>query len=223
MTCDEVQGLIDDYVDGALAGAELHGVELHLSSCAACREEERQIRALVARASALPRERTPARDLWPGIAARLDEQRDSHAPWVRARRFFLSRPAGLAAAAAVVLAVLSALVGHPSGGGTVPTPTGSIETVSTAGTPAPVLAAETDYVRATGQLMEALNGRRSGLSPETVKAVDDNLRTIDDALRQIRVALDKDPGNRQLSKMLASTHQKKLDLLLRLLKLTSQI
>ena len=223
MTCDEVQGLIDDYVDGALTGEGLHAVELHVASCAACQEEERQVRVLIARASALPREKAPTRDLWPGIAARLTEGRGAGAGWYGVRRFLISRPAGLAAAAAVVLAVLSALVGRPTGGGTAPSPTGSIENVSTAGTPAPVLAAETDYVRATGQLMEALNGRRSGLSPETVKAVDDNLKTIDDALRQIRVALDKDPGNRQLSKMLASTHQKKLDLLLRLLKLTSQI
>jgi hypothetical protein len=71
--------------------------------------------------------------------------------------------------------------------------------------------------------MEALNARRDSLSPETLKAVDENLKTIDDALRQVREALDKDPGNRQLTLMLASTHQKKLDLLLRLLRLSSQI
>ncbi len=223
MTCGEVQELIDDYVDGALTGPELHAVELHIASCAACREEERQLRALIARASALPREKAPPRDLWPGIAARLGEHGDARARWSGTRRVLFSRPMGLAAAAAVALALLSVLVGRPTGQATPPSPTGSIETVSTKGTPAPVLAAETDYVRATGQLMDALSARRSGLSPETVKAVDDNLKTIDDALRQIRVALDKDPGNRQLTKMLASTHQKKLDLLLRLLKLTSQI
>jgi len=223
MTCDQVEGLIDDYVDGTLTGEGLHAVELHIASCAACREEERLLRTLIAKAAALPREKAPARDLWPGIAARLNERRETTAGWSHARRLLFSPPAGLAAAAAVVLAVLSVLAGRPAGEGTGPGPSGTIENVSSAGTPPPVLAAETDYVRATGQLMEALNGRRSGLAPETVKAVDDNLKTIDDALRQIRVALDKDPGNRQLTKMLASTHQKKLDLLLRFLKLTSQI
>ena len=43
------------------------------------------------------------------------------------------------------------------------------------------------------------------------------------ATRQLRGALDKDPGNPQLSKMLASTQQKKLNLLLRLIRLSSQI
>jgi Putative zinc-finger len=223
MTCAEVIDLIDDYVDGLLSGAELHEVELHVAGCPACREEEKALRALLARAAALPRERPPARDLWTGIAARLDEaRREGATPWGRARGL-LSRPLVLAAAATVVLALASVLVRRPSDGGTSPGPTGLAEPVALTGTPAPVLAAETDYIRATGQLMSALGARRESLSPETAKAVDDNLRTIDDALHQIREALDKDPGNRQLTKLLASTHQKKLDFLLRLLKLTSQI
>ena len=223
MTCGEVLDLIDDYVDGLLSGADLHEVELHVAGCAACREEEKALRAFLGRAAALPRERPPARDLWPGIAARLDEARSGAAtPWGRARRF-LSRPLVLAAAATVVLALASVLVQRPSGDGAGPGSTGLAEPVAVKETPAPVLAAETDYIRATGQLMSALGARRESLSPETAKAVDENLKTIDDALRQIREALDKDPGNRQLTKLLASTHQKKLDFLLRLLKLTSQI
>jgi hypothetical protein len=221
MTCGDVTDLIDDYVDGLLAGAALHDVELHIATCAACREEERRLRAFLARAAALPRERPPARDLWPGIVARLDETRSGRTPFGGVGRF-LSRPLALAAAAAVALALASVLVRHPAGEGA-GTSTGVVEPVAVQGTPAPVVAAETDYIRATGQLMNALNARRGGLSPETTRAVDENLKTIDDALRQIREALDKDPGNRQLTKMLASTHQKKLDFLLRLLKLTSQI
>lgn len=221
MTCAEVLDLVDDYVDGLLFGAELHEVELHIAGCAGCREEEKALRAFLARAATLPRERPPARDLWAGIAARLDEARSEAAtPWGRAR-VFLSRPLVLAAAATVVLALASVLVRHPSDNGA--GPSGLVESVSVKGTPAPVLAAETDYIRATGQLMSALGARRESISPETAKAVDENLKTIDDALRQIREALDKDPGNRQLTKLLASTHQKKLDFLLRLLKLTSQI
>jgi len=222
MTCAEVLDLIDDYVDGELAGPDLHEVELHIAGCPGCREEERRLRAFLAQAAALPRERTPGRDLWPGIAARLAEaRRQNAAPFGRARAF-VSRPSVLATAAAVILAVASVVLQRPTGTGPAPTP-GSVETIAVRGGSAPVLAAETDYVRATGQLMSALNARREGLSPETARAVDENLKTIDDALRQIREALEKDPGNRQLTKLLASTHQKKLDFLLRLLKLTSQI
>ena len=51
------------------------------------------------------------------------------------------------------------------------------------------------------------------------EAVDENLAVIDEALKEIRDALDKDRGNPKLTSMLASTHQKKLDVLLRLVKL----
>lgn len=223
MTCAEVGNRIDDYVDGLLSGGELHEVELHIASCEACREEERQIRDLIARAAALPAGRQPARDLWPGIAARIGELRPRALSRSDRARRLAFHPVALAAAATVVVALASVLLQRPDVPGSRPGPSGSVETVAATETPAPVTAAETEYVRATGQLMNALSERRKDLSPETVKAVDENLKTIDDAVRQIRDALHKDPGNRQLTKMLASTHQKKLDLLLRLLKLTSQI
>jgi len=78
-------------------------------------------------------------------------------------------------------------------------------------------------MRATGQLMDVLNARRGSMSPETQTAVSKNLQAIDEALGELRQALDKDPSNRQLNKMLASTQQKKLNLLLRLIRLSSQI
>jgi hypothetical protein len=58
---------------------------------------------------------------------------------------------------------------------------------------------------------------------EDAKALDENLLRIDASLREVRDALDKDPQNPKLTRMLASTHQKKLDLLLRLIRLSSQI
>ena len=67
--------------------------------------------------------------------------------------------------------------------------------------------------------MSALSKQREGLAPETQKAVDENLRVIDGALRDLRVALSKDPGNQKLNKMLVATHQKKVDMLRYLLKL----
>jgi len=53
-------------------------------------------------------------------------------------------------------------------------------------------------------------------------AVEKDLTTIDAALRQVRDALRQDPANPQLSHMLASTHQKKLDVLQRVVRLSTQ-
>ncbi|MFI5184218.1 MAG: zf-HC2 domain-containing protein [Vicinamibacteria bacterium] len=219
MTCADVLDRLDDYEDGLLSEADLHAIELHLAGCDACREESDGSRALLRKAASAAREMDPPRDLWPGIASRIEAEREP-AAGRRARRF-LSHPSGLAAAAAVVIALASILTRR--GSEPAPTPTASATLVPARNGSEHVQAAEVDYIRATGQLMDALNARRSSLSPETQSSVDENLHVIDNALRQVRDALEKDPGNRQLTKMLASTHQKKLDLLLRLLKLSAQI
>jgi hypothetical protein len=223
MTCGEAQDRLDDYVDGSLPEAQLHEMELHLDQCAACRGEESRLRRLLDQAAALPREMKPGRDLWPAIAGRIGEEEagGAEAPGRAARAW--TSPAALAAAAAVLLAVAS-LVTHGGRGRTGgPGEPAATAQPAAAGDTAHVQEAETEYLRATGQLMDALNTKRGSLSPETLRAVDENLRTIDDAVRQVRAALEKDPGNRQLTQMLASTHQKKLDLLLRLLRLSSRI
>jgi len=212
MTCAEIRDRLDDYVEGSLSEREFQEVELHHHDCAECRKHERGLRSLLTQAGALPKELSPSRDLWPGIAERLGER-----PTQESLPSFVRRPTvwgSLAAAAAVALAVASLV---PHGGGTRPGP-------GPAGTPVAVKSesldpAEQDYVRATSELMAALSRGRDGLAPETQKAVDENLRVIDGALRDLRTALQKDPGNQKLNKMLVATHQKKVDMLRFLLKL----
>jgi hypothetical protein len=81
--------------------------------------------------------------------------------------------------------------------------------------------AEREYQRATAELMAALDMRRASFSPETSAAIDENLRVIDTALAEIRVALASDPASTRLGRMLASTHEKKIETLRRVLKLTT--
>jgi predicted anti-sigma-YlaC factor YlaD len=221
MTCEEARDRLDDYVDGTLAEAEQHEVELHLSSCAGCGEEERQLRVLVAQAATLPEEISPARDLWPGIAERIAAARPR--PVVRVVRSGSWSPRWLAAAAAVVLALGATLTRVWSPG----TREGAaaIEGVQEAAwaTDPSLLAAEQQYARATAQLTAALEARKATLPPAMVTAVEKDLTTIDAALRQVRDALRQDPGNPQLSHMLASTHQKKVDVLQRVVRLSTQL
>lgn len=220
MTCEQVMERLDDYLDGELAENAFQEVELHLASCAACREEERSLRAVVAWAAALPRQQEPPRDLWPEIADEI----------ASARRFALvskvaSRPAarwtaGLAAAATVVLAVW--LVSRETRRGPEvagPAPRGSVRPVALG--PDAFAEAERDYQRATAELMAALGARRASLSPETSAAIDENLRVIDVALAEIRAALQSDPSSPRLGRLLASTHEKKIETLRRVLKLTT--
>jgi len=214
MNCEGFRQQLDDYVDGLLPEREHQDAELHLGSCADCRVEERRLRVFLAEASGLRREAQPGRDLWPGIAERI-EPRAKLLRFVRRGGWLV----GVAAAAAVVFALVQARPrpgALPAGAELRPVAAGSVD----------IERAEAEYVRATNQLLQALNASRGSMSPEAQKEMaelETSVNAIDDALRDVKRALETDPQNNKLNRMLASTHQKKIDLLLKLIRLSSQI
>jgi len=219
MTCEQTLSRLDEYVDGDLDEAAFQEMELHLGGCAACREEERALRALIAAAAALPRVMPPARDLWPELAERL---RGAEGARLVARPVLSSwrSPMAMAAAASVLVALAATLWVRGHGPSAAPGVTpGTLITVASVDPGADLLATEREYARATADLMAALESQKAALSPETRQVLDDNLKTIDDALAQVRTALRKDPGNGALTHLLTSTHQKKLDALQRVVRL----
>jgi anti-sigma factor RsiW len=207
--CDETLERLDDYVDGALDEAAFQEVELHLAGCADCAAEHRMLRELLDRAAALPRAIAPPRDLWPGIAERLSPRRTTASRWTM----------GLAAAAALAVATTLATRPHAGPAGTTPvtTPVGA----ATEGLPPALEAAEAEYARATAQLMAAIETRRGALPPRTVATLEENLKTIDAALAEVRTALRSDPSNPHLNLLLASTHQRKVEVLRQVVRLTT--
>jgi anti-sigma factor RsiW len=218
MTCEQVRDALDDYVDGLLPEAEFQEVELHLASCAECRQQERVLRSLLAQAAALPPEMGPGRDLWPELAARLRGAEGARGVVVRPAVARWMRPAALAAAAAVLIALSASLWKRGSAPAPV-TPMGTLQPAAMGQASTSLLEAEREYARATAALMAALDQQKDTLPPETRATLDANLKTIDDALAEVRTALQKDPGNAQLAHLLTSTHQKKLDALQRVVRL----
>jgi hypothetical protein len=77
------------------------------------------------------------------------------------------------------------------------------------------------YVGATEELMDVLEARRDSLAPETREVVDRNLAVIDGAIGEIRAALRKDPGNAELLRQLDSVHRRKIEVLQRVVRLSS--
>ena len=219
MTCEQVKGRLDEYVDGDLDEAAFQEVELHLDGCAGCRGEERLLRALIAEAAALPREILPARDLWPEVAARL-RGREGARLVARPARATWPSPMAMAAAASVLLALTATLWvrGHGPRPPAEVTP-GTLRTVASVDPGADLLDTEREYARATADLMAAIESQKAPLTPETRQVLDANLETIDAALAQVRAALRTDPGNGPLTHLLTSTHQKKLDALQRVVRL----
>jgi len=222
MTCQELDERLDEWVDGELAAEGAAEVEAHLASCALCQERERRLRQVLAHAASLPRVVTPPRDLWPGIARRLERERswswaESWSPWA------------LAAAATVVVGLVAVLwTGRaPSAVRTVEIPAATPEARLAAAPGAvsdPVLAAaERDYEAAANALLDALQKRESRLEPETLAAVRTNLEVIDRALGEVRQALVRNPSSPELSRMLVATHRKKVDVLRRVVKLSTAL
>ena len=224
MTCHELDERLDDWLDGALPAEAASEVEAHLLSCASCREQERRLRQLLAHAAALPRSLTPPRDLWPGIARRVARERS----WSSAASGW--GPWAFAAAATVVIGLGAVLWSgpFPSRVRTVQIPAPSPVITLVTGTAAvvsdPILAAaERDYEAAANALLEALQRRRTDLRPEALEAVEANLQVIDRALAEVRQALVHDPRNPELSRMLVSTHRKKVEVLSRVVKLSNAL
>ena len=69
-------------------------------------------------------------------------------------------------------------------------------------------------------LEKILEEGRSRLDPETVRILEDNLRTIDQAIEQSRKALRADPANVYLNNHFAASRNRKLALLRRASALT---
>ena len=71
--------------------------------------------------------------------------------------------------------------------------------------------ANAEYENAVAELERLLD--EANIDPEIRQAIDENLAVIDDAIRQTRQALEEDPDDVYLNTHLASTMQRKIDVL----------
>ena len=108
MTCEMFEGLLPRHLEGETDAAERVALEAHAAGCAACGAMLDDIREISRNAAALP-VLVPSRDLWDGIAARIEapaiplDSRRSAPVAVVDRRPRTWGPARLAAAAAVLM------------------------------------------------------------------------------------------------------------------------
>jgi hypothetical protein len=203
MNCAELARHLDELLENRLAPALRAAAEEHVRTCAACRPEVAGLRRVLAEAASLPESVEPLEDLWPSIEARLAPR-----PALRAKRFDW-RTLAVAATLAAALVTAGILL-RPRGPGGERVATG--EPSATAPIPAslPFDAAEQALLETKQRLREALAERRSTLSPATAAAVDRNLEVIENAIEEIRVALERDPANPHLNRRLLAIHQQEL-------------
>lgn len=201
MTCEEILIQLDTWVDEALAPAEQAAVTAHLAACDRCRAEADALRALLAETRALPRAVAPGRDLWGGIASRL-EAPGSRPPAptepLRRARLLLNRPLLLAAAVGgILLGAAIASLWYRQGARW------------------EFAVEQARYTEASAALALALAADPTTLAPETRAVVERTLSILDQAIAEAEAALATDPRNVALEQMLLARYEQRLGLLRR--------
>jgi hypothetical protein len=168
-------------------------------------------------------------DLWTRVEAGIPARGSGAARPIRRRVITLSL-ARLAAAAGIVAAVVGGTTWAIATRRGAPAPTVVRATDSAGvGTPgeggsltlgAPALAVAS-YRDAAADLERTFDAGRATLRPETMRIIEENLRTIDHAIAQADSALRRDPGSAYLNQYLAETMQRKLKLLRRAVEITA--
>lgn len=162
---------------------------------------------LLAQAAELPKDITPAHDLWPGVRARLDV-----APQ-RARTFGWP----MALAAGVVAAAVSALLTW----GLMREPAPATGQIAGTGVTQPEFvpvnygsnsALGPEQLAARDELLVQFRRKLDRLSPQTREAVIANLAVIQRAADEIDAALALDPASGLLNELLVGAYQQELQL-----------
>ena len=166
------------------------------------------------------REEMPSADLWPGVMQRITPV----APELRRSaggKQFTFTLSQLAVAASLLIAVASGLT-WLAANRPLPTNGGQAQEViqayrepagTTDGQIVPANFADAQFNAAVSDLERILREERDRLDPRTVLILERNLKAIDDAINEARMALDQDPANPFLNSHLADARRRKLDLL----------
>jgi anti-sigma factor RsiW len=218
MNCERIQELLQERLDGELAGRDRAEVDRHLGGCPTCRRVLGELEALAATASRLPRGIDPGRDLWPGIEARL--RSGARPPVLNHGRHQHFRWGWLAAAAALLVLVGLPLVlqlerrWQPSE----PVAVRVVQAAPSGFSPGEVEAkaglarSEDGTQHSRTDLEVSVELQRDVWSDEVVADLEENLRILDVAVAELRRALDEDPWNRKLNHLLAARYQQEAEL-----------
>jgi hypothetical protein len=197
-------------------------------------QDERTLQGAVARIDSrlreLPREIEPGRDLWPGIAARIDE-RAAPAPASEPRRsaWFWQAAAAVALVAASSLLTATLLDRDRPAGQAVVTaaPSNPVATsqdavgMQAAFGPAGTL--DPEYLAARKQLTQMLEQRITTLPPSARAKLEFNLGEMRRAADEINAALAAQPGDPLLEELLLKTYQDELAVLSNVSQLTASL
>ena len=224
MTCTDYAALMERDLEGELSFDERERADAHLRSCPRCAAIRTDLVEIAASAATLP-VLSPARDLWGGIAARIE------APVIALgttgeHRVPRRRPVWrfAAAAAALIMATASttwiltrnAYLGNDAAAvasANTPADDSSIAAGTELVADVQTSAADAAFDREVMRLRSMLEQRRPDLDSATVALLERNLGIIDQAIAESRAALARNPGSTLLNRQLQNALGKKVQVL----------
>jgi hypothetical protein len=240
MNCDQFADTLADFLEREVPEGTRAAMESHALGCVDCGPLLADLRKLRVDAANLS-ELTPSRDLWAGVAERIETPVVSIGQRARG-------PVGLPRSvwfglAAAGLVAITATVTHQVTKRTLVVPAPTQVAVAPAATPIATLSspktdstpvsrptgpqasrpagqlvsnkptAEQTYSTEISRLHKILDGRKNYLDSATVAVLEKNLKIIDNAIAQCRLALQKDPASTYLNESLNDALDNKVQLL----------
>ena len=220
---------LSEYLDGELPAAEARELESHLGGCQACTVALEKLRDVVARARGrreLDDSIGVGSNLWPGIEARIRDlpvssvrplpKHSAFGLWWRGALFSAPQLALACLAVAAVSVAIFQLPGglrdrDPFGGRNAAR--GGLPVVQVSSESARAAFTEIDHLK------QVLHSRRDQLDPETLRALEESLTSMEQAVQEASRALDADPGNPYIKSHLDELRVRQLDLLRRAVSL----
>lgn len=205
---------LNDYVDDRLSPHDRASVAEHLGACEECRDTVDRLREMLAEATHSTESIEPPAETWEAIRSEVDLRKvvplPSRVPMPRNRTWMR-----VAAVIAIIAAssLTTALFMREKKQLQITSLT--VDTTPSGVVPVTAVEIERNYAETVRTLTAALDASRSTLAPETVEAVEQSLRTIDEAIAEARNALMHDPASSQLRGMLTRSYEQKVDLLRR--------
>ena len=224
MTCHDYDALVARDLEGELSLEERRSVDAHLIDCGRCAALRAELVAIAAAARDLPLI-SPSRDLWDGIAARIEapvlalDAAPRGTTGQRRLRLFAAAAALVVATAGTTYVITRAQFGTGQSQLASARPDDTApRTGDSAGSVGTVLVAdraEADaaFDREVTQLRALLEQRRPNLDSATVALLERNLQIIDRAIAESRAALARDPGSALLNRQLHNALGKKVQVL----------
>ena len=195
MKCEDYKKYIYDFHDQLLSNELNNEMESHLRECTDCFEVNKKYEEFLNKFSSLPKSIQPERDLWEDIKSKTAVKKNYN---------FNYKIKFLAIAASFIFIILfSAIMFFYSRN--INSDTKILRHFNSA---------SGEYNKARESLISTLHSKEVAINKETIDIIESNLLIMDQAINEIKAAINKEPDNQSLVLMLADTYHKETKLLL---------